>query len=215
MIDIVIPTFRRVVNIQKMYDNLKDLKDTRMVFVAHESDFDSQEAINKLGCKLVIDTQSPSGVNATNAGYWGSETEWVVIGQDDINFHLGWLDNALKYITKDIKVVGLNDGFYPHERVEHSVCWLVNKPYIEKESLSIGHKNVIFNPDYHKNYADDELNATAKFRKVWAYASDSWAEHIHPGFQKAEMDDTYRMHEDKCSQDHELFVSRQHLWSSY
>jgi glycosyltransferase involved in cell wall biosynthesis len=213
MIDIIVPTFKRIANIQKCFDNISQFKDCSPLFVVHESDEDSLNEVKRLSAKYTIDKQSPSGVNASNAGYWAVKTNWFVLSQDDIIFHKGWLDNAKKHISKGIKVIGLYDGYPYHLQSQHSVSWLINKNYVQRNSLSIGHKNVLFNPDYKKNYADNELNDTAKFRGVWAYASDSLAEHLHPGFNKSPMDSTYQMNENFLGDDRGLYNSRIHLWT--
>ena len=211
-IEVIIPTFKRPQNIAKCSDNVIQTGGVPL-FVVHESDKDSLEEVKRLGAKYTIDKQPPSGVNASNAGYWAVKSKWFVLSQDDIIFHPNWLENAQKYITKGIKVIGLNDGFFPHERSQHSVAWLVNRKYVQTDSLSIGHPNVLFNPYYKKNYADNELNDTAKFRGVWAYAIDSIAEHNHPGFNKSSMDSTYMMNENFLSEDRALYNSRIHLWT--
>jgi glycosyltransferase involved in cell wall biosynthesis len=212
MIDIIVPTFKRIQNIQKCFDNISQFKECSPLFVVHESDEESLNEVKRLCARYTIDKQLPSGVNASNAGYWAVKTNWFVLSQDDIIFHPNWLDNVKKHITKGIKVIGLNDGYQGHTDTQHSVAWLINRHYVQRNSLSIGHKNVLFNPDYKKNYADNELNDIAKFRGVWAYAYDSIAEHIHPGFGKSAMDNTYQMNENFLSEDRELYNSRIHLW---
>lgn len=213
MIQVIVPTYKRIQNIEKCFNNILETPDCEPLFVVHESDIDSLNEVKRLGAKYVVDKQLPSGVNASNCGYWAVKTNWFVLSQDDIIFHKGWLDNALKHISKGIKVVGLYDGYPYHLQSQHSVAWLINKNYVQRNSLSIGHKNVLFNPDYKKNYADNELNDTAKFRGVWAYASDSLAEHIHPGFNKSQMDSTYQMNEKFLGEDRGLYNSRIHLWT--
>ena len=213
MIQVIVPTYKRIQNIDKCFSNILETPDCEPLFVVHESDIDSLNEVKRLSAKYTIDKQLPSGVNASNCGYWAVKTNWFVLSQDDIIFHKGWLDNAKKHISKGIKVVGLYDGYPYHLQSQHSVSWLINKNYVQRNSLSIGHKNVLFNPDYKKNYADNELNDTAKFRGVWAYASDSLAEHLHPGFNKSPMDSTYQMNENFLGDDRGLYNSRIHLWT--
>lgn len=209
-ISIVVPTYHRIKNIDSTFSDLKDLGH-KIFFVCHESDKESLKHLSNLPVEVIIDTQEPSGVNATNAGYWHSTGDWVVIGQDDFKWHEGWLDEAIK--TRDetgAMVIGLNDGY--KGRNEHSVGWLVNRDYVEKNSLSIGHDNVIFNPDYKKNYSDNELNDTAKFRGVWAYSMGALCEHMHPTFNKATSDLTYETLDKYFVDDQKLYDSRKHLF---
>jgi cellulose synthase/poly-beta-1,6-N-acetylglucosamine synthase-like glycosyltransferase len=209
-ISIVVPTYKRTDNIIRTFEDLKDL-DAKIFFVCHETDKESLKMLQSLRVEIIIDTQTPSGVNATNAGYWGSDGDLVVIGQDDFKWHDGWLEEALRVMNDTgAKVVGLNDGFIG--RHEHSVGWLLDRKYVEKNSLSIGHPNVIFNPDYVKNFSDNELNDTAKFRKVWAYAESALCEHLHPSFGKGKTDETYERPDKHFSEDFMLYHKRKHLF---
>ena len=130
-----------------MLETHAQLKDSgcTLLFVCHYTDEESQLAVRQCGLEPVIDWQPASGVNATNAGYWASTDDEVVIGQDDFTWHDGWLEIAQKY---DAPVVGFNDGFPSHVGMEHSVGWLIRKPH-----HAIGFPNVIFFPHYKKNYA--------------------------------------------------------------
>lgn len=207
-VSIVVPTYRRPDNLRSTF---RQLEGHKVWFVCHESDTESQGLVKGLGAELIIDVQPPSGVNATNAGYWYSDGDLVVIGQDDFWWHKNWLEESLDVMEKTgAKVVGYNDGFAG--RPEYSVGWLVDRKYVEDNSLSIGFPNVIFNPHYKKNFSDTELNDTAKARGVWAYAHKALLEHLHPTFQKAPNDKTYSELERHLTQDMELYNSRKHLW---
>lgn len=206
-VQIVIPTFKRPNNI---IETEKQLKGHDIVWVCHHTDKESQDLVKSLGYNPVIDTQPPSGVNATNAGYWATTAEWVVIGQDDFKWHLAWLEKAWKWTAK-YQVIGFNDGSNS-ARHQHSVGWLVNRQFVQDLSLCLDFPNVIFNPHYKKNFSDTELNDTAKSRGVWKYADDAILEHLHPTFNKGENDITYQHLETHLAQDINLYNSRKHLW---
>lgn len=213
MIDVVIPTFKRPLSLQSTYDQLKDNKDIHLIFVVHESDDVSRLKLARMEVDYMVDNQPPSGVNATNCGYWGVTSEWFVIGQDDFKWHDGWLKEVLEVRDKtNAKVIGFNDG-YTGERPEHSVGWFINRSYVRENSLSIGFPNVIFNPHYKKNFSDNELCETARFRNVWAYAPKALLEHLHPSFGKAKSDETYEKLDEKFQEDMALYQSRKHLWT--
>lgn len=212
-ISVIVPTYKRTANIIKTMQDIGRLKDDGIIkvfFVCHETDKESQVTANAFGVNVIIDTQPPSGVNATNAGYWGSDGEWFVIAQDDFKWHDGWLENSIKYCD-DYKVIGYNDGSNSG-RHEYSVGWLIHRPYVEEHSLSIGVPNVIFNPNYKKNFSDTELNDIAKYRGVWKYAKDAVLEHLHPTFNKSSVDSTYSDLEKHLVKDMDLYNSRKHLW---
>lgn len=209
-IQVIIPTYGRPEVIPVRDAEIVATPGAEPLFVVHESDLKSLKAVRELGADYVVDTQPPSGVNAANAGYRAVVTEWFVLSQDDIKHHHNWLAEALLTAMKTgAKVVGLNGN----GGTGHAVAWLIHRPYVQEHSLSIGEPNVIFNPGYTKNYADNELNDTAKARGVFAFSENSFAEHLHPGFNKSALDDTYMRPEADLGKDLALFTSRRHLWS--
>lgn len=213
MIDVVVPTFKRPLALESTYEQLKDNQDIHLIFVAHESDDVSRIKLARMNVDFVIDVQPASGVNATNCGYWCTTSDWFVIGQDDFKWHDNWLEEALKVRDKtNAKVIGFNDG-YTGNRPEHSVGWLVERKFVLENSLSIGFPNVIFNPHYKKNFSDNELCDTARFRNVWAYAQKAVLEHLHPSFNKSKSDKTYEVLDKKFDEDMALYHSRRHLWT--
>jgi len=211
-IEVIIPTFKRIQNIEKCYKNVVEAGGIPL-FVVNVCDFYSLVEVKRIGAKYTMDTNKPSGVSASNIGYYAVKSDWFILSQDDILFTKDSIKNAINHIKDEIKVIGLYDGFPENEQKEHSVSWLINRKYVEENSLSIGHRDVLFNPDYKKNYADNELNDTAKFRGVWEYAKDSLAEHIHPRFKKTVIDETYLINENFLQQDRQLFNSRRYLWT--
>jgi glycosyltransferase involved in cell wall biosynthesis len=205
VVDIIIPTYKRLHRLRATYDQLWHEKvsvGANLIFVCHESDSESIAAVRAYGLEPVIDTQSPSGVNATNAGFRASTSEWVVIGQDDFTWPRGWLQKALAH-TKDAKIIGFYDGYEPHIDMQHSVGWLVKRDVLP---------DYFFFPGYHKNYSDNEFNDMAKSMGVWKFAEDVYVQHEHPGFTGAELDETYTHLEKHHAEDYNLYLSRQHLW---
>lgn len=205
-VQIIIPTYQRP---EKLLSTKKQLVRRNVIWVCHESDTVSQGLLKN----PVIDYQSPSGVNATNAGFWAATSDWIVIGQDDFTWHDDWLEKVFKRQEETgAFVVGFNDG-YEGNRPEHSVAWLIYRPYAMSTGLCIGFPNVAFNPHYKKNFSDNELCETARYQKVWAYAKDALLEHLHPSFGKSSDDSTYQHLEPYFEQDYNLYLSRKHLWS--
>jgi glycosyltransferase involved in cell wall biosynthesis len=206
-VQVVIPTYKRP---DKLKSTIDQLRDREVIYVCHETDIESQKILTKAHKQFVIDYQQPSGVNATNRGFWATTADWIVIGQDDFTWHVGWLQEATR-VQKETNamVVGFSDGYRTDK---HSVAWLIYRPYAMSEGLCIGFPNVIFNPHYKKNFSDNELNDTAKLRGVFAYAENAVLEHLHPSFGKSLDDSTYQHLEPYFEQDFALYKSRQHLW---
>jgi len=210
-INIIVPTYKRLDNIYRTAEQLKDFRD--VIFVCHESDQESINAVLGLGnVTLTIDYQSPSGVNATNAGFKSAWTDLVVIGQDDFLWHDGWLKNALKKIEEGYKVVGFNDAYPGHAQAGISVGWLVDRHYVNTVGLTPDTPGVIFYPGYQKLYSDTELCEYNRFKGVYAVAENAILEHLHPSFGKSESDETYTRLEVFEEQDKTLFHERKRLY---
>jgi glycosyltransferase involved in cell wall biosynthesis len=208
---IVVPTYKRVQRIKETAEQLKKYKN--VIFVCHEDDQPSIEAVRGLeNVHLVIDTQEPSGVNATNAGYQAAWTDLVAIGQDDFTWHEGWLEKALEKYNEGYKVVGFNDCFPGHADQGHAVGWLVERDYVNNVGLTADTKGVIFYPGYKKNCSDGELNEYNHVKGVFAIASDSRVEHLHHTMGKSQDDETYSRLEAFKSEDEVLFNERKQLY---
>jgi hypothetical protein len=217
-VQVVIPTYRRPDSLLRVLDELWGTPGAIPVVVRHTADPATHHALSQVGVAgslaVVLDTTvEPSGVTATNLGFAVTTTEWVVVGQDDIRYHPGWLAAALDCANRTgAEVIGLNDLLRPPE-TEWSVTWLVHRPYAVQHGLSVGYPGMVFHPGYRKNYADNELNETAKHRRVWAYAADAVTEHLHPTVRKSPSDRTYTDNERWHDADRALYRARKHLWS--
>jgi glycosyltransferase involved in cell wall biosynthesis len=210
MIDVIIPTYGRPHHLKDLCDQIDATPDTNLIFVVHENDNESRDELISLQRKYVVDHAPASGVNATNRGFQAVTSEWFVIGQDDIQYHDGWLKEGQRVAQETgATVIGFNDGM--HE--DFSVSWLINKFYADTVGMSIERPGVIFNPDYTKNYSDNELNDTAKYRGAWAWAREALTEHMHPGFGKGKLDETYTRPEVDCEADYSIYMARRELWS--
>jgi glycosyltransferase involved in cell wall biosynthesis len=202
-IQIICPTYHRPQNLERLVREFGAAENIETIFVVHTEDLPTRIELQRLDQKYVIDFEKPSGVNASNRGYKAVTSEWFVLTQDDVVHHPGWLREASAAITTGITVVGFNDG-----ATSWSTAWLM----LRDQEFSPGNPGVVFNPNYTKNYADNELNDYAKHRGVFVYASNALAEHLHPGFGKAELDHTYKRLEDDVGKDAALYQSRRHLW---
>jgi len=142
------------------------------------------------------------------------EYEFMLLGADDLVFHPGWIEAALAaHQRTHACVVGTNDsGNQRVMRGDHSTHSLVHRDYWECGTADEPHK--IYHEGYWHNYVDDEMVQTAKVRQTFTYAHDAMIEHMHPDWQKAAMDETYRLGKQHFNQDAALHQARQHLWLS-
>jgi hypothetical protein len=138
--------------------------------------------------------------------------EWRLHGADDIHFHPGWLDEALRVAARfDVCVVGTNDLGNPRVVAGvHATHQLVHRDYWECGTVDEAGK--VVTEVYHHNFVDDEFVQTAIARGTYASARSSIIEHFHPDWGKAEDDETYRKGKSQFGRDTTLFNARRHLW---
>lgn len=153
-----------------------------------------------------------------------TESPYLFFGADDLRFDLGWFDAAHALMTRDIGVVGTNDmgGWRPNSpsrdavrRGDHATHCLVARWYTALGLIDddpFPPEPRVLNPDYPHEFVDDEFCATARARHAWAYAAESYVEHLHPHFGKGENDESYRRSVDRIPAGRAIYRARAHLW---
>jgi len=149
-----------------------------------------------------------------NFGFAITQSEFCLLGADDLRFHVGWDKAALK-VAEDTGagVIGTNDlGNATVMRGLHSTHPLVRRAYVETYG-TIDTPGQCLHDEYSHQWVDTELVETAKVRRQWAFASDSRVEHMHPFWKKGDMDATYEKALSTSKEDHALYQQRRLLWS--
>jgi hypothetical protein len=152
---------------------------------------------------------------AAGPGDWAKKLNWaigmsdepyILLGADDLRFHDGWAEAALR---EGAGVIGTNDLHNPRVlRGQHSTHPLVRREYAELGAIDGG---PLLHEGYDHQYVDDEVVATAKHRGEWAFAAEAKVEHLHPYFQGAPMDKTYQKGMARIAADRALFQRRRRL----
>lgn len=178
-----------------------------VLFIVDPDDEAEKQAIYEAGGSLI--ELDGTYAEKINAGVRSTEAELLFLGADDLDFHVGWLEAARKLMVDGIGVVGVND-LIPRTR-DHATHFLMARWYAEQPTIDDGEGPL------HTGYShwriDDELIATAKKRRVYAYAEDSYVEHLHPFANKAPDDATYEKGRARMRIDNKLFARRQALWT--
>ena len=132
---------------------------------------------------------------------------YVFLGADDVRFHEGWDEHALKAIDSIQGVVSVNDLSNPNGTLA-----LVSRRYINNQSGCVDTPGVVIYPGYSHNFSETELFETARRRGRFAYCATSIVEHVHPDANKAEDDEIYQLGRARLEEDKALFNSRRHFW---
>jgi hypothetical protein len=159
---------------------------------------------------VVVKTEKVSFAEKVNVAFGETVEPWVFLVGDDVQFHPGWLDHAQKVArATGALVVGTNDWGSP--RVvsgDHATHMLIHRTYVDDVGASWDGPGVVCHEGYRHWYVDDEIVLAAKERGVWAPALASVVEHLHPLFDKAEVDDTYLRGQRYAGRDAATFKQR-------
>lgn len=210
MIDLIIPTLNRVGSLERLVKNIhiKTGTDHRIYFVVEPGDWGSYNEACRLGEAVIVSDEHPgTHTGAANTAYSVTKSEFFMMANDDLNFHLDWDILALHKMVDGVDVVGLNDGMG-----NMTTFTLVRREYVKNHSGCIDVPGVVYFPGYHHNYVDTEFAATAKKRGVWAEAPEAIVEHMHWSFHKSDKDATYIQSENTSLADSMLYDSRKHLF---
>lgn len=153
--------------------------DTETAAVAQELRLD-----DRVG--MIYRTPDSTAVEGWNQAKWyTSWADWFVLGADDIVWHTAWLKEAMMVIAQTgARVIGLNDGhtdlndYAPHYMVHHHF-------------LNQYQAGFMVPLEYKSWWFDREICQRARALGVYAPAWQAIAEHQHPDWGTAEMDETY------------------------
>jgi glycosyltransferase involved in cell wall biosynthesis len=185
----------------------------RALFVADVDDPDEIQALEDAGAEYITVDRPRNYSAKINAAYRATTEPVLLAAADDLHFHPGWLTAALAHLSETVCVVGTNDMGNPRVmKGEHSTHTLFTREYIETRSGVIDRPNTVMNEDYPHDYCDDEFVGTAKARKCFAMAFDSYVEHLHHAWGKGEKDAVYVKAEAMRRTGRRLFIRRRALW---
>ncbi len=208
---IIVPVLRRPHKVQPLLDSIAAAtpQPYRVVFVADPDDRPEIEAIKQADGEVwVKDGNYAAKINAV-CTY--SDEPYIFLGADDLEFHQGWLEAALRKMRGNIGVVGTNDlGNKRVMRGQHATHSLVARWYAD--GGTIDDKTKLLHEEYPHEYVDDEFVQTAKKRRAFAFARDSVVEHMHPAWNKGDWDDLYRAQRQRMKVGHKIYLQRRHLW---
>jgi hypothetical protein len=206
---VIVPAMRYV-NAERFMTSLRASTGLATAYaVAADGEEDAVTAWMAAGAEI-IRGKGTTFAARMNAGHKATEEPWLFIVGDDVIFRPGWLDHAQHVAnTQGAQVVGTNDLGNPRVMAgEHATHMLISRSYVDEQGASWdGPKNVC-HEGYRHWYVDDEIVTAAKQRGVWAMATGSIVEHLHPAWGKAEMDPVYELGQKHAKQDQKRFRER-------
>lgn len=206
---VLVPTLGRPHKLKPLAEEFaKTTPDHRMLFIVDPGDSESHWEALQAGDVLVSERTGYSA--KVNQGVKASDEEYILLAADDVKPHPNWFENAVKLMSDKIGYVSLNDlGNRGVMRGRFATFPLIARWYAELD-------DELYHEGYRHWFCDLEASERAKQRGAFAYAPDAVMEHMHPLWNKGEMDQTYEdwaYNQEGNAQDRALFHSRRHLWA--
>jgi hypothetical protein len=134
----------------------------------------------------IVDPNNLSAPNRWNLGASHATKNLFVTGADDVVFHDGWLDAAVRGMTQ----IG-GHGIVAFNDLSPMAGKLATHYMISRGYAIADFGGVMAIPVYQHTFMDTEASARASRDGVLAYAEDAVVEHLHPFWDKAEQDEYY------------------------
>ncbi len=205
----LVPVLGRPTRVKPTLDGFREtVPYARILFIASPGDKDEIDALES----VEADTLIVNGGYAAKirGGVYVSKQPLIFTAADDLRPIRRWFEKALAHMQDDVQVVGINDRLKRRRRGEHSTHFLMTREYANLPCLD--GKPGPFSTAYRHQFCDDELIATAKTRRAYAYARDSQFVHLHP-MAGHPSDETYKLGQAAFRDDRETFKSRRALWA--
>jgi hypothetical protein len=213
-VTILVPARGRPQHLEPLLESIHSTVEADVLFLVSSNDARVIQRLDALRQTYLLSPPQRVGDYARkiNTGYRHCTTPLVFLGATDLKFHKGWFEAATAKLTNGIGVVGTNDLGNSRTQTSHSTHSLVTREYVEQYG-TIDEAGKILHEGYVHEFVDDELIMTARKRKAYAHASDSFVEHLHPDWGKGEMDASYRQQKSRMRESIGLYRSRSRLWT--
>lgn len=213
------PVLSRPQNAAPLVDSIKRATKIphKIIFLCSPGDDDQIKACRKTKKRVEVVPWEPISSDypkKMNLGLQITDSEFVLMASDDLDFQKDWDVNALAVAEETgAGVIGTNDlanrqvmkGWF-------STHALVRRSYAEEQGGSLDGPGTLVSLAYDHNYCDRELCHLADSRGLWAFAANSHIKHRHPLWRTAEFDSTYAKGKLTASDDHITFFVRSEQW---
>lgn len=184
--------------------------EAEVLFVCDPDDTPTKDAVALTGARMI----SPGGnyAHKINIAVRATDRPLLFLGADDLDFHPGWYEIASARLNAQVHVVGVNDMCSRRVQAgQHATHFLVTREYAMRPTID-GLKGPLCEA-YDHSFVDDELVATARYRKTIEFETTAVVQHLHPDNGLAEWDATYEKGRARMRDDRRLFRARSRLWT--
>lgn len=187
---VIVPAMKRPGHVAGFMESLSASTDRATAyFICDPGDVDEQVAAETGGATVMIhDSNLTTFAVKVNFGYRTTTEPWLLFVGDDVRFRPGWVEACLVAAGDQFHLVGTNDLSGLGQRAVHPV---VRRTWLASHGASWDGPGIMAHEGYRHCFVDNEWTAVAKQARAFVYAEDAIIEHLHPEFDKGELDDTY------------------------
>lgn len=215
----LVPVLGRPENAQPLVASLRASthRAHEIVFIATAGDHEQFDACVATRCRTIIATWEPEHdyPRKMNEAFRLTNSDWVLLGSDDITFERGWDDALERAAASGKRVLGTDDRANRLvKRGVFSTHTLVARSYVEEHGGCLEGPGFLVSEAYDHNFVDRELACLAKARDEWLFVPQAVIRHRHPAFGSARQDATYEKGRDTFWEDQLLFWTRAEQWGN-
>lgn len=212
---ILVPMLGRAYHVAPLLASIRETTpDARVLFLTTRGDVEVVATLQEMSeeqYRLPIQERGDYAIKI-NTGIAVTSEDHIFTGASDLRFHPGWYEAAVAKLRPGIGVVGTNDlGNRGTANGRHATHMLVTREYVENFG-TIDEPGKFFHEGYVHECVDNEAVETAQVRGAYAHAADSYVEHLHPLWGKADWDEMYRQTSDRIAAGQRLFMERRRMW---
>lgn len=213
---VIVPVMRRPHRVAPFLDSLAASgADATAYFIVDEDDDVEITAIRTVGGNMIINTGDPAAVNPKgfpvkcNVGYENTTEPWLLFVGDDVHFHAGWLDEALRVAGDEYHLIATAD------LLNHSVMQgrlathpLMRRSWIDEHGSSWEGPGQVCHVGYDHIGVDLEWSAVAIDQGVFRFAERSVVEHLHWLNHRSDKDWVYQRGQQRTLEDNQVWRER-------
>jgi glycosyltransferase involved in cell wall biosynthesis len=192
-VTVLVPAVNRPENVKRLVESFNATNDgtANLLYLVDADSTEQKLAIEEAGARWEVCDRGTSYAAKMNYGFDHSDSDWVFLAGDDVEFTAGWIEAARK-MSDRYHIIGTSDSEPGRVRNplvaagKHADHFFVRRQYVIDEGGSLEGPGILAPEAYYHWYTDKEMIQLAKARGVFTPCLDSVVIHHHPGYDGRE-----------------------------
>jgi len=206
---VIVPVMRRPHCVRPLIRSYKDSDAVGdLYFIVDCNDKAERQAIaQEGGTEIVNHGELQTFARKCNIGYERTHEPWLLFIGDDVYFHKGWQQEALKNSSK--ANISTNDMLTEEvQSGSHCVHPIVKRSFIDQVGLSFDGPGTVCHEGYNHMFVDNEWTHIAKREQQFRYEPNAIIEHMHYTKYQEDKDEVSELGLSSYRLDRELWFKR-------